>query len=427
MKPDKKKSNPLIWLLIIIIPLFITMIFYVLIIQNINPLYLFEKGTAPESLINNTNGEFSITQKTFPQFQEYYEAIKISQQNSPESTNYSENSPQLEYQYDFYNKKDKYLERCKNRKININFTEPKYSEFTFNYKDKTFNYKINLYNDLYQFSDKLKTQDCYFRNHEYTNGFFGDPYNNNFLESIAQDFVDLRSQGYTNDEIVEIATLFVQSIKYGTDQTSANRYAYETIFEEEGNCLDKSIILIGILKKLGYKTYIILGQSTQYHALVGIACTKGNINYNEQEICFAETTIFTPITSKVEIEIERVLPMSEGILVYSGDSYGPEKVQLFLTKKSETKTIETELETFESKAQPVENEMCQTDCVVCNNNQVDFSDVSIRTCYDAKQFNKLKDQYNALVDRHNGLIEQWYQAYYTLEKSMFGNVDIVKK
>ena len=418
--------NIIKWTLIILIPLFIISLFYILIIQNINPLYLFEKGTPPESLLNNTNGELSTIPKTYPHFEEFYEAIRISQEETPKSSNYSNEAPRLEYQYDFYNKNE-YLDRCKNRKVNINFTQPKYSEFTFNYKDKTFNYKINLYDDLYQFTDKLKTQDCYFRNNEYTAGFFQDPYNNNFLDSLAQDFVDLKNQGYTNDQIVEIATLFVQSIKYGTDQTDSNRYPYETIYEQEGNCLDKSIILTGILKKLGYKTFIILGQSNQYHALVGIACTKGNINHNGQEICFAETTIFTPITSKVEIEIERVVPTSDGILVYSGDSYGANIVQLFRTKKAEAQLIENELNTFDSQYQSVEEKMCQTDCVICNNNKPNFNDQTITSCYDATKYNNLITQYNSLVKKHNNLVEQWYQIYYTLEKSMFQNIDIVKK
>jgi hypothetical protein len=424
---EEKKPNPLMWLLIVIIPLFTTMILFMFMTQNINPLYLFEVGTRPELLISTTNGELSTIQNTFPQFEEYFESIKISQESSPKSSNYSSESPQLEYQYDFYNKENKYLDRCKNRKIKINLTEPKFSEFTFNYKNETFSYKINLYDDLYKFTDRLKTQDCYFRNQEYINGFFKDPYNNNFIESVGQDFANLRTQGYTNDQIVEIATLFVQSIKYGTDQTSSNRYPYETFFEEEGNCLDKSIILIGILEKLGYETYIILGQSTQYHALVGIACTKGNIIYNEQEICFAETTIFTPITSKVEIEIERIVPMSNGSLIYSQDSYGPELVQLFQTKKTETQQIEAELDTFNFQSENIQREMCRTDCTVCTNSLVNFDDQTITSCYDAEQFNNLRDKYLELIDRHNNLVEQWYQAYYTLEKSMFGNIDIVQK
>jgi len=423
----KLKSNFIKWLLIIIISILVVSLFYMLVIQNINPLYLFEKGTNPELLLNNTVGEISTISKTYPEFKTYYDSIKISQENSPQSSNYSNEAPRLEYQYDFYNKKDRYLDRCKNRKVNINFTHPKYSEFTFNYKDKTFNYKINLYDDLYQFTDKLKTQDCYFRNTEYTNGFLQDPYNNNFLESLGQDFVNLRQEGYTNDQIVEIATLFVQSIKYGTDQTDSNRYPYETLYEQEGNCLDKSIILIGILEQLGYKTYIILGQSTQYHALVGIACTKGNINHDGQEICFAETTIFTPITSKVEIEIERIISMSDGILVYSGDSYGSDLVQLFRTKKTEVQLTENELNTFDSQYQSIEEEMCKTDCVVCNNNRVNFNDQTVTSCYDARKYNNLITQYNNLVKKHNNLVEQWYQIYYTLEKSMFQNIDIVKK
>ncbi len=427
--PPQKKSTPLLWALVILIPLLITLIISIFFLTQFNPMLIFEKGTNPQEIITYTSGQFLVTTRPLITSEEFYNNITKSKEKKGPESNYSIKSPKLEYQYDFYNKKKTYFDICKQKKVKINFTNPKESKFNFNYANKTFTYEINLYEDLYTFTDNLKSQSCYFASNEYAKGYLLDPYNSKFMESVAQDFKELKNNGYTYNQILEIATLFVQSIKYGTDETESNRYAYETFYEEEGNCLDKSIILAEILKQLNFTTYIILGQSKEYHALVGVVCDKGNVKYENQEICFIETTIFTPISSEVNISIEKFVEVSSGNKIYNEANYGRKLTNKFKTSEQEIKKIEIQLESFNPQSEKLQKEMCKTDCVVCNGELVDFetSSQSITSCYDANEYNKLGREYEDIILTHNNLIREWYNIYYNLEQSMFENIEIVKR
>ena len=414
------KSNK-IWIILILIPIVIIFLIYIL-----NQIAFYSFGTSPEEVLNHTKGEITIVPHSYMSFQEYYSLLKPKEEKTLYSSlkiNYTLEMPKLEFNYKFYDYEEEYYDSCNGKKIEINFTNPKYSEFKFNYKDKTFYYKINLYPDLYYFSDNLKNQDCYFDTDKYTEGFLEDPYNNNFIDAISEDFISLKEKGYSNDEIVEIVTLFVQSITYGSDSTEINRYPYETVYEQEGNCLDKSLILVGILKNLGYRTYIITGKSDyEYHALVGIVCDKGNIKYQGEEICFIETTFFTPISLEVEIEIDNYISTSNGTLSYKGENYGRNLINAFKLKISEIKSIESQLDSMESELEIINSKMCQTDCTYCNDLMIDPF-----YCDDAYEYNSYTDDYNKIVDKYNLFIEEWYKPYYDLEKLMFGNVELIKR
>jgi hypothetical protein len=422
-KERKNKTLKIYKIFLFILPFIVLAIIFYPVVNT----YLNDLGkTPPEEVLNQTQGEFIITPHNYMSFQDYYSSLVPKEEKSfysDKKINYTLEMPKLEFDYSFYDYDPEYYDYCEGKKIEINFTNPHYSEFQFNYKDKKFSYKINLYPDLYYFSDNLKNQDCYFDTNKYTYGFLEDPYNNNFVDAISKDFISLKDKGYSNDEIVEIATLFVQSIPYGTDYTELNRYPYETLYEGEGNCLDKSLILAGILRNLNYTSYIILGDSDyEYHALVGIICDKGNVVYQGQEICFIETTIFTPISSDGEIDIEDYVFVSNGDLVYSGVNYGRALINYFESKSAEAEEIESELDSMESELTDLRTKMCNTDCEICGAISYD-----IMYCDDAYEYNRYVRDYNKIIDDYNLLLEKWYEPYYDLEKSMFDNVELIER
>lgn len=426
------------WFILLFVPLLAIMVVLILIpFTQKTPLQdIVLDETDPLDIYTNTNSQFILSQKTYPTFDQYFTSFKDGEDSSLIDSDYTISAPRLEYNFSFYNLKREYYDHCTTKEAQINFTNPKTSDFSFNYQNKTFKYEINVYPEMYFFADQLKAKDCYFEEDKYTQGYLEDPYNNNFVDALADDFIALKDQGYSDDEIVEIATLFVQSIPYGTDKTQLNRYPYETIYEGQGNCLDKSVILVGILEKLGYTTYFILGQAKQYHALVGIECEKPNLHYEGKKLCFAETTVFTPISSNVTIDIEQIVPVSTGDKIYKGVSYGPSLVQKFKEKHQRREQIEAELDEIDKELDRIQVQMCDTDCAYCSGNVVDFERSQAElwnTCDDATEMNELIKEYNDNVKKHSGdgnrsgLIQEWYEIYYDLEKSMFNNVRLLRK
>ncbi len=413
-------------------------IVFIIILYIFNRTAISSFGTDPQEVLNYTQGEFTIKTHEYVSFEDFYEQLGFSDEKSlleeyaPSKFDFK--MPELKYDYKTYDYEPGYYDVCTGRRLEINFSQQKYSEFKFNYSDKIFNYKINLYKDLYSFSDTLKGQDCYFDTDKYVESFLEDPYNNYFIDAVSRDFISLKNDGYSNDEIVEIATIFVQSIPYGTDSSELNRYPYETFYENEGNCLDKSLILVGILKNLGYTSYIFSGDSDgEGHALAGIVCDKGNVNYNNQEICFIETTIYTPISSEDNIDIDDYIKTSNGTLIYSGVNYGRSLIDYFDTKEVEINITEAKISDIKDSLINIERDMCKTDCVICGEAMFGIELVDweksekITRCDGATRFNRLLKDYNKDIDEYNSLIKEWYVPYYDLEKSMFGNVELLER
>jgi len=386
-------------------------------------------GNDPNEIGNYTLGKFLLNIKTYRTYEEFYNVLN---DDSTVIKSYETDElgvPRLEYTNKFYNFDSEYYDHCNSKKVKLNYSEDKRTTIVFNYKSNEIQYSVNLYKDLYEFSDKLKTEDCYFRGERYTRGYFDDPYNTAFMKSVAEDFEVLKEK-YSEDELVEIATLFVQSIDYGTDATELNRYPYETFYEQEGNCLDKSIILAYILDYLGYTTFIFLGQSNEYHALVGIVCEEGsNVKIGDLPVCFIETTTYAPIGTPEEIDIDKTVDISVGNKVYKGASYGPGTVKTIKEKNIRIDEIDFLIQQINDDLKLIQVDMCSTDCVICNNNIIDFArtEAEIGECYDANFYNQLANEYNEKVKEYNNLIEEWYKLYYDLEKIMFENVELVKR
>ncbi len=288
---------------------------------------------------------------------------------------------------------EEYLDFCEGKKVEIDFNRVSYKNFEFNYGENKFDYNINLYDDLYYFSDDFKRQDCYYKDGLYER-YFIEPYNSNFVKLISDDFATLKEKGFSDDEIVEIATTFVQSIPYGTDYTVINRLPYETIYEREGNCYDKSVLLGGILKNLGYEVYAFIGKSgIEYHALLGIVCPKGNTRHNGKEICYIETTNFIPIGSESDIVPDEIIKVSEGEKLYKGVLYGKEASEGYESKIEELDNINLDLDDLDYKLSILELRMCETDCLDCDGDGDD-----IKYCDDASKYNNLVEDYNESVE-----------------------------
>jgi len=368
--------------------------------------------TSPEEILKRTHGEFTVEEYNPVSFGKYYE-LRVPQE---EEIIYD---PLLEYM-DF--------DPCRDKTTYVNFEESVYSRYSFNYKSKSFTYKVKLFSDLYYFSKNLKDQDCYF-DHDYSDKiYFEDPYNNYFIEAVSEDFVGLEEKGYSKDEIVEIATLFVQSIPYGNTEAGVNnQYPYETFYTKEGNCLDKSVILAGILKNLGYTTYTVTEWGNIFdapHALVGFVCEDGNTSYAGKEICFIETTWYEPIGFDVDLDnVEEYYKVSSGPLVYSEENYGKDWSEYNdgLWAKSERK--ESRIDSIEEELRELERKMCNTDCKTCYlDSSGEYITISYNEfCDNAHQYNRYIDRYGRKYQDYESLFEELYKIYYEREKAIFWN------
>jgi hypothetical protein len=96
-----------------------------------------------------------------------------------------------------------------------------------------------------------------------------DPALDGFFNDLLIRFREIRTErNLTDDEYAELLTAYSQSFRYrATDNPP--KYPIETVFEEEGDCDDMSLLLAGLLSREGYKTALLLFEKDN-HMVAGI-------------------------------------------------------------------------------------------------------------------------------------------------------------
>jgi len=121
------------------------------------------------------------------------------------------------------------------------------------------------------------------------------------LKIIAQ------RENFSDDELIELAVSFVQTIPYdydkfdiinnvrelpsfNTDQASKTwpKLPYETLYENKGVCSDKSLLLKDLVDELGYGTALFAFQSKN-HIAPAIQCSSEYSSY-DSGYCYIEST-----------------------------------------------------------------------------------------------------------------------------------------
>ncbi len=182
--------------------------------------------------------------------------------------------------------------------------QPIKKNFTWSYKGSQYELPLTLYQSVY----------AYYQSEPKTFSYAGDlpanwedSYYGMFLkanesdQTITQLSDSLQALGekhkLSSDQIVELALAFVQTIPYDDSKASnilakagneTMLYPYETLFQQQGVCSDKSLLAISILRKLGYGVAIFAYEQDN-HMAIGVQCPKAYSTYGSG-YCYGETT-----------------------------------------------------------------------------------------------------------------------------------------
>ena len=103
-----------------------------------------------------------------------------------------------------------------------------------------------------------------------------DSLDDELISDLIQTFRD-GAEDYTDDELVRLVMSFVQSFDYVSDESWTGTYdeypkfPYETLYDHCGDCEDTSILLVTLLRELGYGACLI---ELSDHMAVGVAGEK---------------------------------------------------------------------------------------------------------------------------------------------------------
>ena len=113
-----------------------------------------------------------------------------------------------------------------------------------------------------------------------------------FKKNLPKDIIQELKEKYpskTDDQLVRDVVSLVQNLDYDYSKLDSLsfqvRFPYETLYEEKGVCIEKTLLLLRLLRELNYNTALLTFYGAN-HAGVGIQCNKPNF----EEFCFIETT-----------------------------------------------------------------------------------------------------------------------------------------
>ena len=344
------------------------------------------------------------------------------------------------------------LQKIQEQKVLLE--NPKEIEFQWQYNDKNYSIKKTFYGSLYDFY--VNSPKTYTYQNELSDNWEKDYYamflkkipNDNSISELATSLKQLsQEKKLSNDQIIELALAFIQSIPYdhvrAQEILSGNgktNYPYETLYENKGVCSDKSFLLANLLENLGYGVALLTFENEK-HMAVGIKCPDEFSSY-DSGYCYAETTasgfrigMIPDINSKegsaVPMEKNnyseisqfdakklgepKIFPVSDG-KTYSGitDSLALAKKIDNLNREINTfrKNLEAQKRDFESdesKLLEMEKKLKKLerngDYTEYNNLVEDYNDLLKKYKKKIKIYNELIEVYNQKVNYYNSLVK----------------------
>ncbi|MFA4877741.1 MAG: transglutaminase domain-containing protein [Methanoregula sp.] len=120
-------------------------------------------------------------------------------------------------------------------------------------------------------------------NASYFLSYLNDPAQKQYIKKLADE---IRDETGNPDDQARIATSLVQHITY--EKGTKYRYPYEVLYQGNGVCGEKSLLLSALLRELGFKSSV-LYFVPENHMAAGIAC-KAPYDFKESGYCIIEAT-----------------------------------------------------------------------------------------------------------------------------------------
>ncbi len=97
-----------------------------------------------------------------------------------------------------------------------------------------------------------------------------DPAQDQIFSDPPDEFNKVRRlQGLSDDEYMELMTVYVQSLRYESLEQNPPKFPAETIVDGAGDCDDRSLLLTGLLARQGYSVAL-LSFGPEAHMAIGV-------------------------------------------------------------------------------------------------------------------------------------------------------------
>jgi hypothetical protein len=277
----------------------------------------------------------------------------------------------------------------------------KTNTFTFKFQDITPTISTHISSIIYSgaASEESKSiYEPYDQDQIYYYYFTNDPLQEATYQSIliqSSNYKDLYQ--LSDDEYVEFLSCFVQSIPYYTEDEL--NYPIETLWDQRGDCDDKSMLLAGLLTRVGYDV-VLLSYDPEEHMTVGIKTESGYAYPNTGGYAVIETTDYSYVTEITDLGDDGTSLTSIPVIIDVGTGTKP------YTSGAQVKTIldykdraDVQIDTYDMQLSNLEN-------------QIGFEN----NLQWINQYNDIVIKYNDLIDTYSLIIDKPYDRKGVYEK-----------
>jgi hypothetical protein len=211
----------------------------------------------------------------------------------------------------------------------LNFSSPLVATHSFPFEESTVTVSVPINSSVYlgaQLADKsvsiygnvshdIWLSDSY-------RSMIQDPSQDEMYKELAGEFRKIKDdQNLSDDEYLELLTVYVQSLRYETTPENPAKFPVETVMDGTGDCDDKSLLLAGLLSHEGYNvTLFAFGPET--HMAIGVG--SDDYPYKNTGYSFVETTNYsfvgvptTELAGGLALNSDpTVIPVGNGLKIY---------------------------------------------------------------------------------------------------------------
>jgi len=162
----------------------------------------------------------------------------------------------------------------------------------FKYKNEAITVLLEFKQTDYNFYKRIGKKDLL---PEYGNLITEDEQHAYFKQMALTLKKEADAKGYSDQDMVEFLTAFVQYIPYKEDPKNDGydypRYPIETIVDGGGDCEDKSALLVALLNTFGFDAIMVSPPGHMAAAIRCENCDEGTYEVRGEKYVYIETTI----------------------------------------------------------------------------------------------------------------------------------------
>jgi hypothetical protein len=218
-------------------------------------------------------------------------------------------------------------------------------------------------------------------------------------------------QKLTDDEYLELITVYIQSLRYQTREQNPVKFPVETVVDRAGDCDDKSLLLAGLLSREGYPVALLLF-GPESHMAVGVG--SDDYHYKNTGYAFVETTNYSFIgvpTDKLEGNLTLysepvVIPISNGTKSYGSGSKTRSIHDMDVLSDLKAKELEPRIKSLGANLTSQQEKIARLESQMTD----------MKNTGNTGGYNAQVPVHNALISDYNARLDTYRQIYDLYEK-----------